>query len=635
MKEVKIKVVADTKDANKNIKDVDSSIKDTSASTNKLTGTLDKMSGGAVSGFKAFAGGLKTVAIGFRTVGGAIAASGLGLLVITISALTAAFRGSEDGQNKFAKIMGVIGAVTGNFVDLLADLGEKIISVFENPKQSVIDFANLIKENIVNRFEGLMELIPALGTAISQLFSGEFSAAAETAGNAFGKVALGVEDITGKISGAIDASKDFVKQNLEEGAAAAKVADMRARADKIERKLITDRAEAERKISELRVKAKDLNNTTAAERKEALEEVMRLQDSLIGQEQEVANLRRDAQVEENTFARSTKENLDEAARLTADAIAVETRRNNAKRRIQTELTMTENQLSAEAKARAKEKEEEQKVADEKERVRLKSISDFKRELVKKDEDNDAKTEEAKLELERTRAEEALERLVGTEEEKREALLALNEYYDQKEDELEEQRREEKKAKDEQDVKDEIARKEKVYNTIAQGIKRTQDLTNGAFQLADALGKQDEKSKEKRAKAAFNVNKALSLATATVDATKGVQKAFAETTDFTPTQSLRTANAVIAGIVGAGNIAAIASQKFEGGGGSRGASNIPSSSAAESNQAPAFNLVQGTEGSAIQESIQNKGSEPIKAYVVSGEVRSQASLDRSIEDSSSI
>ena len=194
-------------------------------------------------------------------------------------------------------------------------------------------------------------------------------------------------------------------------------------------------------------------------------------------------------------------------------------------------------------------------------------------------------------------------MVGTEEEKREALLALNEYYDQKEDELEEQRRAEKKAKDEKEVQEEIDRKMKVYDTIAQGIKRTSELSNAGFQLADALGKQDEKSKEKRAKAAFNVNKALSLATATVDATKGVQKAFAETTDFTPTQSLRTANAVIAGIVGAGNIASIAAQKFEGGG-SRGASNVPSP-VAESNQAPAFNLVEGTADSSIQNSIQNK------------------------------
>jgi hypothetical protein len=63
--------------------------------------------------------------------------------------------------------MGVIGAITGNLMDLLADFGEKVIEVFENPKQAIEDFAKLIKENIVNRFEGLTELIPQLGKAIT------------------------------------------------------------------------------------------------------------------------------------------------------------------------------------------------------------------------------------------------------------------------------------------------------------------------------------------------------------------------------------------------------------------------------------------------------------------------------------
>ena len=130
MKEVKIKMVVDTKSAVKNIDNVDESIKDTSTSTQGLTGSLDTMSGGALGAFSKFAGGLKKVALGFRTVGGAIAASGIGLLVITIAAVTAAFKGSEEGQNKFAKIMGVIGAVTGNLIDLLADFGDVVIGVF-------------------------------------------------------------------------------------------------------------------------------------------------------------------------------------------------------------------------------------------------------------------------------------------------------------------------------------------------------------------------------------------------------------------------------------------------------------------------------------------------------------------------
>ena len=133
-----------------------------------------------------------------------------------------------------------------NLVTLLSDLGEKIISVFENPKQAIKDFSNLIKENIVNRFEGLMELIPALGKAVSLLFKGEFSEAGKVAANAVGKVALGVEDVVGKTQAAISATKDFIDEIVKEGKIAGQIADQRAKADKLDRDLIIERANANR-----------------------------------------------------------------------------------------------------------------------------------------------------------------------------------------------------------------------------------------------------------------------------------------------------------------------------------------------------------------------------------------------------
>jgi uncharacterized YccA/Bax inhibitor family protein len=104
---------------------------DSNQAINDGLSALDKRTGGAVSAFKSLQGGLKSAISGFKTLRGAIAATGLGLLLIAITSLTAAFKSSEEGQNKFAKIMSVIGAITGNLVDLLADLGEKLISVFE------------------------------------------------------------------------------------------------------------------------------------------------------------------------------------------------------------------------------------------------------------------------------------------------------------------------------------------------------------------------------------------------------------------------------------------------------------------------------------------------------------------------
>ena len=51
-------------------------------------------------------------------------------------------------------------------------------------------------------------------------------------------------------------------------------------------------------------------------------------------------------------------------------------------------------------------------------------------------------------------------------------------------------------------------------------------------------------------------------------------------------------------------------------------------------APAFNLVEGTDGtSQIQNSIQGLGDKPFRAYVTSGDVTSQQAADRAAEQNS--
>ena len=142
-----INLNVNTKGAQKNVNDlekavegVNNEVKDTGASTEAMGNTVDKATGGAVSKFKAFKGGLTSVIASFKSLRIAILATGIGALLIAVTSLGQAFTRSEEGQNKFAKILGVIGSVTDNLLDLLADLGENIISVFENPKQALIDF---------------------------------------------------------------------------------------------------------------------------------------------------------------------------------------------------------------------------------------------------------------------------------------------------------------------------------------------------------------------------------------------------------------------------------------------------------------------------------------------------------------
>ena len=364
-----IQVQADTKDAVKGIDKVDESIKDVNKSSADTTNSLDKMSGGANSGFKGITKSVGTAIKGFKSLKFAIAATGIGALIIAIAAVGQAFTRSEEGQNKFAKLMGVIGAVTGQFMDAIAGLGDLIIGVFENPKQALTNFANLIKDNIVNRFEGLLELVPQLGKAIGLLFEGKFKEAGKTATNAVAKVSLGVEDIVDKTQQAIDKTNEFIQATVEEGEIAGKIADQRAKADKVERDLLVQRAEANRKIAELREIAANKETVTVQERLEAIKEASKVENEITAKEIEAAKLRLEAKQAENALGLSTKADLEEEAQLKARVIELETARLNTQKRLTAELTGAIREQAAEEKAiqaeeDAAEKERKDRIAKE-------------------------------------------------------------------------------------------------------------------------------------------------------------------------------------------------------------------------------------------------------------------------------
>lgn len=375
-----IKIQADTKDAQSNIKAVTQEIQNSNNAAVKAnksqsdlstsTSALDKATGGLITKFKGATSALGGVTAGFRTMRGAIISTGIGALVIGITSLVAAFKASEEGQNKFNKLMGIIGVITGNVVDIVAELGEKIIGVFENPKQAYEDFKQAILDNLTNRFNGLLELIPNLGRAIQELFKGNFSEAGTIAANAVGKVALGVEDVVGKTKQAIQSTKDFIKEQQEEIKVAQNIADQRAAADKAERDLILARAEANREIARLREIAADKENVSVEERLAALREAARVNDEISKREIEAARLRFEAKQAENALSKSTKADLDEEAQLRARLVDLETNRLNTQKRLTAEINSAIREEEAERKRieaeRLKEQQEAEKTQKEKE-----------------------------------------------------------------------------------------------------------------------------------------------------------------------------------------------------------------------------------------------------------------------------
>ena len=569
---------AQLKELQSGVKDVGTTSKETSKEVGAIGNAADKATGGAISGFKALKGTVTGAIKQFGVLRLAVAATGIGALVLAITAVGKAFTSSEEGQNKFAKIMGVIGAITGNLVDLLADLGEKLISVFENPKQALKDFGNLIKDNIQTRFEGLTELIPQLGKAINLLFKGKFSEAGKVAGNAVAKVALGVDDLSGKIQGAIDKTKEFIEENVRESKIAAQIADQRAEADKQERALLTERAEANRKIAELREKAADKENVQVEERIAALIEAGRINEEITLKEIEAARLRFEAKKAENALSKSTKEDLDEQAQLEARLIDLETARLQKQKSLTAEVTTARREALAEQKAIEAEAAAEQKTKDaEKEAA----------DKVKKEK----QAEEAKKELD---------------EKKRIA-------------------------------QEEIALEQQVTQAKAQALDAIIGLTNKESGIGKAafIAKQILAAKEMVSTAKDTLGKiTLKSSEAAVSTATGA----AETAKIGFPQNIPfligyAAQAV--GIIGAIKSAVGAAKGSIGAAGAGGSTPNIQTPRIGGAASPSFNIVGQGGTNQLAETIAGQDKQPIKAYVVSGDVTTAQSLERNIVSSASI
>ncbi len=329
-----------------------------------LTGRLDKLTGGAVTGFKNMLGGIKKAIVSFKSLRVAIIATGIGALVVAIASVTAAFTSSAEGQNKFAKILGVISTVSGNVIDLFADLGEKIINAFENPKESLQSFTDLIKTQLFNRVTGLIELFPALGEAISLVFQGEFTKAAEVAANATGKIVFGINDTVDATKSLLDVTGDFINEQQREIKISQKISDQRAKADKLERDLIVEKAEAEGKIADLRLKARQEDQFSAAQRNKFLEEAIELNDKIVSKEKESKQLRADAIIAENQLSKSTKEDLTAEEEAKAELLVLERKRLSFQRKIEAESQSLTKKLIAQSKAEVKAREDAIAAIDE-------------------------------------------------------------------------------------------------------------------------------------------------------------------------------------------------------------------------------------------------------------------------------
>ena len=227
--------------------------------------------------------GFKGIGTAVKGVGMALKAAGIGLIVALLAKLMDVFRQNQKVLDTFNTAMEVLSIA---FNDLFGFIEKNIGNIvgwfkdiFENPQQSIKDFGTAIKENLIERFNSLLEVFGHLGKAIGHLFKGEFAEAFDSvkdAGKESIDVFTGVDDSVDKITetvkdaaGAIaeygkktlDTAKSVIELNKASELAAVQVQglieDYDRQAEKLrqvrddETKTFAERIEANKKLGEV------------------------------------------------------------------------------------------------------------------------------------------------------------------------------------------------------------------------------------------------------------------------------------------------------------------------------------------------------------------------------------------------
>ena len=505
----------------------------------------------------------------------------------TVDFFATAFNSLQIAFSDFAKF---VNANIGGFVDFFT-------SIFNNPLDAVKSLGTAIADNIIERFQSMLEVLGFVGDAMAKFFTGDFKGALDSvkaAGTEMVDVLTGVDDSAKKIAeGTTKAAKaisGYVVETVKQGKAMTETNKQAEIAEVLAQGLIEKYDRQAEKLRQVR----DDETLTIEQRKKANEELGALLDEQERVMLENAQRVVDAKARQLALDKNNIEFQKEYIQATNELAGIEAQVDG----FRSEYKMNQNALDREAiDLLISKAETEQEVAEIEAEAAINAETNALKQIEIEETLNQQLYEKRleSLELQKGLYEEGTQSYQDMVSE----INILNA---------------ERTAQEGEESRKRIDLEKQVQDSKVQMATDAIGALNGLIQ---AFAGENEKAQKR----AFMVNKAAGIANAVISTSQAVAKALAETTDPTPTQSFRFANAAIAAATGAAQVATIARQQFQASGSVD--TNISQGGTAPST-APQFNIVGAGGQNAILESLQRN---PVKAYVVGSDVTSQQELDR--------
>ena len=174
--------------------------------------------------------GVKGIGKAFKGLGTAIKAAGIGLVIGALALLKDIFTQNQKVADLFNTAFEATSLVFNDFVSFIVDNTDTVTdffkNIFENPLESVKSLGEAIQDNLIERFNSALEVFGFVGEALAKLFEGDFKGALESvkeAGTELVDVFTGVDGTTEKVadglakvaSAAADYGKEIVNNAKE------------------------------------------------------------------------------------------------------------------------------------------------------------------------------------------------------------------------------------------------------------------------------------------------------------------------------------------------------------------------------------------------------------------------------------
>jgi hypothetical protein len=156
--------------------------------------------------------GVGGLAGGFKKVGLAMKAAGIGLVIALLATLKEVFGENQAVVDTFSTAMTGLKIAFNDFFKFVSGNLSTVTGffkkIFDDPLGSIKDLGDAIKENIIERFNSLLDTLGYAGDALKKFFEGDFNGAIESAKQA-GKELV---DVYTGVNNSFDRAVDFVSE---------------------------------------------------------------------------------------------------------------------------------------------------------------------------------------------------------------------------------------------------------------------------------------------------------------------------------------------------------------------------------------------------------------------------------------